>query len=112
MSQTTYEEASRCPRCGKPGEVMSKQPAPNMPKGTKVHLVYCRTKGCRWENTAWPIQVNPDGSVPVIDHSRTEKEYPSAGLDTEIGERLVKSLEKQLEAETSPEGGEVRNPRS
>jgi len=27
-------------------------------------MVWCRTEGCPWEDTAWPVQINEDGSIP------------------------------------------------
>jgi hypothetical protein len=109
MASTTVEEAGRCPRCEFPGEKVSENPAPNMKPGTKVIMFTCRTEGCRWKDTSWPVQVNPDGSVPIIDHSKTAKGYPNL-MTTPEEERLVKSIEKQLAQETAPGGGEVRRP--
>lgn len=58
----TLEEAKRCPRCDKPGQVGA--PKDTLRPGTKVVVITCGTKGCVWEGTGWPVQINPDGSIP------------------------------------------------
>jgi len=65
---------------------------------------------CRWFNTAWPVQVNPDGSVPIVDHRGDEKLFTNLVPD-EAQERMLAGLQKQYEAEQKP-GAEVRNPRA
>lgn len=38
----------------------------------------CMNEHCRWYNTGWPIQINPDGTVPdPIDNREREKSYPT-----------------------------------
>ncbi|MCA9340704.1 MAG: hypothetical protein KDA17_07340 [Candidatus Saccharibacteria bacterium] len=69
MSETTYEEACRCPKCKHPGEGRIKRPAPReagLKHGTMIHQVYCVHELCPWYNTAWMIQVNADGSVNIM----------------------------------------------
>jgi hypothetical protein len=78
MAETTWEEASRCPQCGQPGESIKKIPMPpgsGIPRGTVVHTVKCQnTKRCDFG--VWLVQVNPDGSVPPkTDHTGHEKKY-------------------------------------
>jgi hypothetical protein len=114
MASTTLEEAKKCARCSLPGEQVSESPAPTsagLRPGTLVIMVYCRNEECRWYNTGWPIQVNPDGSVPVIDHSQTEKNYQNL-IPDEAQQRFIDSVQRQLDAETQPGGAEVRNPRA
>jgi hypothetical protein len=90
-----------------PGEKLSENVAPKtMKPGTKLLMFICRTEGCQWEGTQWPVQVNPDGSVPVIDHSKTPKEY-GALAPTGDEQRLIDSVQRQLAAETQP-GAEVK----
>jgi len=120
MASTTFEAAKRCPKCDTPGEEVSRSPAKGGRPGTMVALVYCRngqedangvvSGSCRWFNTAWPIQINPDGTVPIIDHTKTEKEYPGL-LPDEQQERYLASVQRQLDMEQKP-GAEVRNPHS
>jgi hypothetical protein len=108
-----YEQAKLCPRCKLPGEVVNKMPAPNKRPGTQVHVVTCRTSGCRWENTDWIIQVNADGSVPPPQNHRPGTGVFSGLRPTSDEEsRILSSLQKQVAQETKPGGGEVRNPHS
>lgn len=62
MSRTTFEEAKCCPRCDRPGEVTSEHPGE---RDSKVHVIHCRTEGCKWEDSAWIVQVMKDGSIPL-----------------------------------------------
>jgi hypothetical protein len=48
-------------------------------------MVYCRTEGCNWEDTAWPVQINPDGSIPDAAPkgvARGEKQFGTENLLT------------------------------
>lgn len=58
----TLEEASHCPRCKEVGE----QGAPQVSAepGIRIIVFTCRNERCRWYNTGWPVQLNPDGSIP------------------------------------------------
>lgn len=62
-TQTTFEEASRCPRCEQPGKEVKKMKALGVP-GATVHTLMCMTTGCPWYKTTWLVQTNRDGSVP------------------------------------------------
>lgn len=57
---TTFEKAKRCPKCDQPGEASLHK---NLPRGGKVYTVMCRNEKCRWFDTGWAVQVNPDGEV-------------------------------------------------
>lgn len=110
MTTTTYEEAKQCPKCGKPGEVTRKTPTRNtVGQKCELHLIYCRTQLCPWYNTPWTVQVNEDGSIPQP-YSSLEKQFPLASPESET--RIQEAIESQLQAETRPGGGEVRNPNS
>jgi hypothetical protein len=48
-TQSTYEEATRCPQCGKPGEVVKQETIPpatarrlDLQVGTQIHHVICQ----------------------------------------------------------------------
>lgn len=110
MTQPTFEEAKVCPKCGKPGEDTSSIAAPGLPRGTRVHTIFCRTELCRWHNTCWYVQVNPDGSVPVAkNHSGEPKLYAGFEGHDDRAKDIIAGLKAQAEAETEP-GAEVRNP--
>ena len=113
MSDATYEEATRCPKCEQPGEVKIKQEAPKqarLPKGTMIHTVYCFNDRCKWYNTSWLVQVNADGTVPApSDHRGEPKVYSGfEGHDAEAN-AVRAALQRQVEAEIGGKG-EIRNP--
>lgn len=111
MTDTSYEEACRCPKCGKPGEVTDKSPAKNLKRGTALHTVYCRTELCRWFNTCWYVQVNPDGSVPEAkNHTGEPKLYQGFENHDQMARDIMRALEAQSDAEIRP-GSEIRGKR-
>lgn len=111
MSETTYEEAKRCPRCGIPGDHTSTTPGKDRRgKPVSIHMIFCRTEGCRWENTSWVIQVNPDGSIPQPDSERDamrEKAFPKRLELPGDEQRIIQAIERQVQAEIQPGGGEI-----
>ena len=113
MADTTIDEASRCPRCKIPGEQVSDTPVKGstLAPGTRVLLLYCRNDACRWYNTAWPVQVRPDGTVPIVEHNKNDKTYPGMMSDAESA-RIANAVSRQYQAETQPGGAEVINPNS
>jgi hypothetical protein len=114
MAQTTIEKASECPICGHPGERVSDTIAPTsggLKPGTRALMVVCRNDACRWSGTPWVVQVNPDNTVPVVDHSRDDKVYPGL-LPDAAQEKFIAGIQRQLEQEQTIGGGEVRNPNS
>jgi hypothetical protein len=108
MPSTTFEEASRCPKCNLPGEEAAPIPAPNAKRGAKLVFVWCRTSGCPWEGTNWVVQINPDGSVPKPYEQLGEKRYPKLSPESET--KVREAIESQVRHEIQPGGGEVRNP--
>jgi hypothetical protein len=108
---TTYEEARRCPKCGNPGEVDSIKDGPrNLPRGTKIHTVYCRNQVCPWLDTCWLVQVNSDGTVPPpSNHKGERKLYEHFEDHDQMARDIMSALQAQQDATTKP-GAEVRNP--
>jgi hypothetical protein len=64
----TIEEASKCSKCGLTGERGA--PQASAKPGVKVIVFTCRNKSCVWYDTGWPVQVNPDGSIPDPEDTR------------------------------------------
>jgi hypothetical protein len=112
LTDTTYEEAIKCPRCDRPGEVRRKAPSKDgRGKAIELHTVYCTTVLCKWYETAYIVQVNADGSIPPAHTALTQpKLFPAVSAETET--RIQEAIQSQLEGETSAGGLEVRNPRS
>lgn len=108
-TQTTMEEASRCPQCKEPGDDRIQRPVPGM-RGVMVHSIYCVNQRCDWYNTAWIVQVNADGSIPPpTDHRYGPKMY----VGFENADREARDIRAMLEAQALLETkghGELRNP--
>jgi hypothetical protein len=110
MTDSTYDEARRCPRCGIPGDVVSKNVvrSQELRPGTTAHVIFCRNRDCTWLDTSWVVQVNPDGTIPPPNYGRDRqpKQFPVNLHDSEV-KRIVDGIEKQVNQETQPGGGEV-----
>jgi hypothetical protein len=109
----TYQEATRCPKCDKPGNVRIRVPAPRaakLPPGTQIHTAYCENPLCKWyDQVCRLVQVNPDGSVPAPrDHRHEPKLYTGLPDDEALSNQILAGLARQAEAEITP-GAEVRN---
>lgn len=115
MEQPTFEEARNCPRCGMPGEDRQTIPAPpaaGLKRGTTIHLIYCVTEMCRWFDTCWHVQINPDGSIPPPkDHTGEPKLYANIEGHDELAKKIQEALELQRLQEIEPGKREIRNPR-
>ena len=77
MSDTTFTEAKRCPKCEVPGEDRRQSKAPQgATRGAMLHYIFCMNERCEWFDTCWIVQVNPDGSVPPkANHTGQPKVY-------------------------------------
>jgi hypothetical protein len=107
---TTYEETKLCPKCGEPGELTSQTPALSraLRPGTTAHIFYCRNEQCKWFDTWWIVQVNPDGTIPPPNYGQGQaKQFPTL-ITPEEEQRVVDNIAKQIDLETREGGGEVR----
>jgi hypothetical protein len=118
MPDTTFEEAKKCPKCGKPGEDAGVRRAPGNlgSQGVTLHTIFCRTELCRWYNTPYYIQVNADGSVPPPrDHTGEPKLYQGFEDHDRIAaeiEAAVRNTDALSRRSGTSEAYEIRNPRS
>jgi hypothetical protein len=102
MSETTLEEARRCPKCEQPGESAGVRPATgiDVTRGAQLHTFVCMNKQCRWYGQVCRIvQVNPDGSIP--EPGKRDKHYPPI---PDLTDQVNAAVERQLGLETSKEG--------
>jgi len=111
---TKLDDAKLCPRCKLPGEETAK--IPTRKRGTYALHMMCRNERCKWFNTGWLVQVNPDGTVPdPVDHKQSREPgfFQNLGRpDPALARRIEHIAENQLEQETQPGGGEISNPRA
>lgn len=100
MAETTYEEASRCPKCSSPGKYLSESPGPH---GSKLHTIACGNSRCTWYTTTYLVQVNSDGSIPEPTTNR-DKNFPK------LPERSDESVALQYQRlyDQTISGGETR----
>lgn len=77
MALTTYEEATRCPKCETPGKLVNTTRPPanartGIERGTKVETYECVNERCVYgpqkqmdlAGERWAVQINPDGTIP------------------------------------------------
>lgn len=105
MSDSTYEEAKRCPICKESGEKTGDSSAGVRARpGTRIHSFTCRNARCRWHDGApWVVQINPDGTVPAPNTHRS-KAFPSLPTRDDATQEAI----NQRLLNSTLEGGETR----
>jgi hypothetical protein len=114
VTETTLEEARRCPKCQDPGRKAGESAAPlrnrdgtrkfGIEPGTMLYTYICENQRCKWYGTVCRIiQVNPDGSIPAPTTKR-DKEFPAR---PDLVQQTQDAIDRQLRQETSDEGGEI-----
>lgn len=112
MPLTPFEEARACPKCNLTGEqtaerflkVGRQQILAGVTLGAKIITFTCRNKRCKWLDTNWEVQVNPDGTIPDPKAPRESRFHP---LDPALGARVNSSLESLLH-ESIEKGRNIR----
>lgn len=105
MTETTLEEARRCPRCEQPGKLVRKEQARGATPGSEQHIYECDNSRCKWhKQVCRVVTVRADGSIPQAE--QRNKNYPSV---PDMTDRVNQQIAAQLELEQSG-GGEIRNP--
>jgi hypothetical protein len=106
----TYEEAKRCPKCQQPGKLKSVESPSVSPedrvrfgiqRGAKVETYICTNERCRWFETGWAVQLNPDGSIPDRTKSLAkDKQYPALpGWAAKPAETMINDLRRMADEE-------------
>ena len=107
MANGSWEEAKVCPKCDMTGEVVLREKRavkfrdaegrriPGVTPGAVIHNIYCRNSRCKWYNTSWQVQVNPDGTIPLDERPR-EKQFPA--VDQHLARQIQTNLENLQEA--------------
>lgn len=101
MTDTTYDEARRCPRCDELGQIVKTSQRDRA--GNTLNTVLCANARCRWYNTTYLIEVRADGTV-VQPHARV-KSFPK------LPDRSDEAIERSNQAmyQQTIAGGEIRN---
>jgi hypothetical protein len=92
-TDSLYEEAKRCPRCGQTGVKIGDQPLASKP-GAKVESWRCENDLCLTKGEGWIIQINRDGSIP--NRQAGPKEFPVAERAMDYGKAIVEQTKHQL----------------
>src|SRR5688572_1358846 len=99
-SMTTLEEARRCPKCEQPGELTGHSRAiplqRGVTRGARLDQVLCKNSRCPWYNTAYYIQINPDGTIPEPTLNR-EKQFKPLPDDHGKTEARVAQMQENME---------------
>lgn len=96
MADTTEEEVRRCPRCEQPGTMTANRPIKGKP-GAKLQNFMCMNKRCRWYNTEWTVQINPDGTVPPPQRHKKFFDKPDAALAAQVQANAEAILQRSRE---------------
>lgn len=106
MANGSYQEAIQCPRCGLTGKDDGKRSVDGGTRGAQLHIRRCMNPRCKWYDTTWTIQVNPDGTVP--DPTLKHVKQFTAPVDAALVAQVRANAEAIQEASTRP-GGEIIN---
>lgn len=92
MTDTTFDEARRCPRCEELG-LLGKSTGRR--DGSRIHTVTCKNDRCKWYDTSWVVQVMADGSVAKPE--KHDKFFPAIPDRTaEVQAALDRELQRQM----------------
>jgi hypothetical protein len=106
MTDSSYDEARRCFKCGELGEITSQVPyrgRARVARGTQIHSATCKNPRCKAFGTVIrTIQVNPDGTIPPP-LTKRDKQFPAVpDLSAQVNEALAEQLRLEKQG-----GGEV-----
>jgi hypothetical protein len=109
MANGTWAEASACPKCGLTGEqskaATQLKPGEGVTRGARLVQFICKNSRCRWYNTPWEVQINPDGTIPDPNARRDRKRFTP--LDAAMAAQLKTRFENIQESTLQP-GAEIR----
>lgn len=95
MTDTTFDQARRCPTCQELGRASGTRPADtkNRRAGT-LHIFRCENTRCKRYDRDWLVQVRADGTIPDPTTDR-EKSFPlERGTARERIEKARASVDK------------------
>lgn len=105
----TIAEASECPKCGYTGEVGPRKRTAK--PGITASVCTCKNETCRWFNTGWVIQFNPDGSIPDArerdESDREPRRFPA--VNNLLFNQRREAIMGQADRINGTDGGEVQH---
>lgn len=99
-----YEQATYCPKCGNKGVLRDTHPHPERP-GAKVEVWACENELCIWGGTGWPVQVNPDGTIPERKAGPKQFEKLTPGQETMARDYLRRIQAEEIEQSKEQQDG-------
>ena len=106
MANGTWEEARQCPKCEMTGEQQGNpkhlNPQAGGTRGARLVTLMCKNSRCRWFNSTWEVQINPDGTIPDPKAPREKRFRP---VDAALAAQTRARLENLQDMTTK--GGEV-----
>lgn len=107
MANGIWEEAKACPKCGLTGEqsrsTTAIRPQAGVTRGARLVKFTCKNRRCKWYDTSWEVQINPDGTIPDPNAPR-EKQFKK--VDPALAEQMRQRAMSIQDATTR--GGEIR----
>src|SRR5258708_28647081 len=93
-TDSTFERAKRCPRCGQPGELSNT--IKNYPRpGAEVATYVCVNELCITRGEGWIIQVNADGTIP--ERQEGPKQFEASPQAMSYGKAIVEQTKHQMD---------------
>lgn len=86
--EDSFEARTMCPKCKLVGEVTLAQVHRDK---AKTYSITCRNALCRWDGINWLVDVNPDGSVPIVRPHK--KAYPRM---PDLTDRIREAADEQI----------------
>lgn len=99
MSETTLEEARRCPKCNEPGHDTGNTTnrLHGATRGAIIHEYKCMNQRCKWYDTSYLVQTNPDGTIPppTLVREKAFRQLPAREQE-DIDRQMNNLLNQQL----------------
>lgn len=76
MTDTTLDQARRCPTCEELGRSAGTRPADSKNRRAGIlHIFRCENERCKKFGRDWVVQVRPDGTIPEPTTNREKSFY-------------------------------------
>lgn len=112
MTTASWDQASRCYKCGEPGVVIGETNHPSRP-GSKIKTLRCDNERCRDYDAnikslrwSWIVQVDSDGNIPVREAGA--KEFNTSPAAQAIAERNIQVLQQTTDVMEDNQAKEIR----